>query len=149
MVKILFEAMGVSDQLVIAAKMQELIREVESTIPEFDPASNMYCIERDGAMEKHEEIPDCYPAIVLVSSQSSEQSVVDTSQIPNGVPSEQSNIHPEESAEKKERHYLTSYICRMNHHFINVKFCSSCNLFTPPRAFHCRFCNMYPIGLGS
>ena len=43
----LFKAMGITDQLVIAAKKQELVREVESTIPEYDALSNTYQVNRD------------------------------------------------------------------------------------------------------
>ena len=59
----LFKAMGITDQLVIAAKKQELVREVESTIPEYDALSNTYQVSRDGAVETYPTAsrPSCSP----------------------------------------------------------------------------------------
>lgn len=107
----LFKAMGITDQLVIAAKKQELVREVESTIPEYDALSNTYQVNRDGAVETYAELPDCFPPIVLASSQASDQSVVEKTSPLGNSPSEQpSDAQASEPSETKERHYLTSYI---------------------------------------
>lgn len=35
-----------------------------------------------------------------------------------------------------------SYLCRHNDHLCPVKRCTFCHIYTPPRAYHCRFCDV-------
>lgn len=45
------------------------------------------------------------------------------------------------------RPHQQSYLCRHNDHLCPVKRCTFCHIYTPPRAYHCRFCDVYQLSL--
>lgn len=166
--------MGVTDQLEMAAMKQQLAREVESMIPEYDPVRNTYFIKENDRVVENEMVTDFFPPIFRPvddddssvreirpsvdrdGAESEANSVIErrTSGEGNEVSNatdvsnaaeantgnEETPIHEEQP---RVQLLLTSYICRMNHHFFTLRHCSSCNIFIPPRAYHCRFCDVY------
>lgn len=184
--------MGITDQLEMAAKKQQLAREVESLIPEYDPVRNTYFIRENDRVVEHEMVTDFFPPIFRpVDDDDSSVREIHPSVDREGVESDansvierrtsgegnevsignevsnateastgkevinateantenEANTATEETPIHEEpprvQLLLTSYICRMNHHFFTLRHCSSCNIFIPPRAYHCRFCDMY------
>lgn len=184
--------MGITDQLEMAAKKQQLAREVESLIPEYDPVRNTYFIRENDHVVEHEMVTDFFPPIFRpVDDDDSSVREIHPSVDREGVESDansvierrtsgegnevsignevsnateastgkevinateantenEANTATEETPIHEEpprvQLLLTSYICRMNHHFFTLRHCSSCNIFIPPRAYHCRFCDMY------
>lgn len=166
--------MGITDQLEMAAKKQQLAREVESLIPEYDPVRNTYFIRENDRVVEHEMVTDFFPPIFRpVDDDDSSVREIHPSVDREGVESDansvierrtsgegnevsignevinatETNTATEETPIHEEpprvQLLLTSYICRMNHHFFTLRHCSSCNIFIPPRAYHCRFCDMY------
>ena len=166
--------MGITDQLEMAAKKQQLAREVESLIPEYDPVRNTYFIRENDRVVEHEMVTDFFPPIFRpVDDDDSSVREIHPSVDREGVESDANSvIERRTSGEGNEvsignevsnanevinatettpiheepprvQLLLTSYICRMNHHFFTLRHCSSCNIFIPPRAYHCRFCDMY------
>lgn len=184
--------MGITDQLEMAAKKQQLAREVESLIPEYDPVRNTYFIRENDHVVEHEMVTDFFPPIFRpVDDDDSSVREIHPSVDRDGVESDansvierrtsgegnevsignevsnateastgkevinateantenEANTATEETPIHEEpprvQLLLTSYICRMNHHFFTLRHCSSCNIFIPPRAYHCRFCDMY------
>ncbi len=166
--------MGITDQLEMAAKKQQLAREVESLIPEYDPVRNTYFIRENDRVVEHEMVTDFFPPIFRpVDDYDSSVREIHPSVDREGVESDansvierrtsgegndvsignevinatETNTATEETPIHEEpprvQLLLTSYICRMNHHFFTLRHCSSCNIFIPPRAYHCRFCDMY------
>ena len=208
--------MGITDQLEMAAKKQQLAKEVESLIPEYNPVRNTYFIRENDHVVEHEMVTDFFPPIFRPVDdddssvreirpsvdrdgvESESNSVIERrtsgegNEVSNGneasnatevsnateanTATEVSNttevsignevsigkevINATEANTENEANtateetpiheepprvqlLLTSYICRMNHHFFTLRHCSSCNIFIPPRAYHCRFCDMY------
>ena len=196
--------MGITDQLEMAAKKQQLAREVESMIPEYDPVRNTYFIRENDHVVEHEMVTDFFPPIFRpvddddssvreihasvdregvesdansvierrTSGEGNEVSigneVSNATEVSNAIEvinateastgkevinateantESEANTATEETPIHEEpprvQLLLTSYICRMNHHFFTLRHCSSCNIFIPPRAYHCRFCDMY------
>lgn len=150
-----YKAMRITDQLekevnndvhfYDQAKRQSLKREIDSSIPRYDFNRNVYYIDTDDSHVEHVVISDFFKSERKPSTE-----VMENKEIPtNEQQSESVQGETTESAEKRvepvqenhKRPDMLSYICICNDHFVTVKRCSTCCVYTPPRGYHCRFCD--------
>lgn len=136
------------------AKRQSLRREIDSLIPRYDFNRNVYYIDTDDSHVEHAVISDFFKSEQKPSTEVIENREIHTNeQQPESAQSE-STEKPVETVqdevteksaeavpENPKRPDMLSYICICNDHFVTVKRCSTCCIYTPPRGYHCRFCD--------
>lgn len=129
MYSLLCEEMGIPESE-WEIKREEYCNEVRSLIPQYDFVRNVFYLNHDGIHYENQDI-----SAFFESGESSSLRDENSTQFsPALLPSTE---RPTSTLLRQ-----TNYICLYRNHIITIPFCKECKRFIPPRAYHCRHCDI-------